>query len=94
MFPLPQITRPQRPPQITQEATLVGGPGGGHKFTRGGVALKAVDDDAGGNAGKGRAEHVYVFITPEGMIETCGIVAGKRSTLGNIHIVQLETFYG
>ena len=93
-LPLPYIPRTQRPPQIAQQTALVGGPGGGQQFTRGGVALEAMDDDAGGDARQGGAEEVDVFIAPEGAILACGVLPGQRRALGNIDVVELEAADG
>ena len=91
---LPYIPRPQSPTQIAQQATLVGGPGGGHELAWGGAALKAVDDYVRWNTRQGGAEHVHIFVAPERVIETCGIESGEGSTLGHKYVVQLEPLDG
>ena len=90
---MPQLPRPQRPPQISQQAPLVRGPGRGQQFTGGRVALETVDDDVRRNARQGGAEEVDVFIAPEGVILACGVLAGKFRPLGHVNVMQFETAY-
>ncbi len=90
---MPQLPRPQRPPQISQKAAFFRGPGRGQQFTGGRVALEAMNDDVRRDARQGGAEKIDIFIAPEGVVLACGVLAGKFRPLGHVNVVQFETAY-